>query len=116
MQFRTEYITSCAWTPDSRFLLMGTCFPRMKIDNRLYLYKFNGVKLYEEGFDQLFEISIRPVSPALLPLRPPTKEDLAEMRSAAEKKAPGKYVPPHLRGKAGATSAKTKTARKAEPK
>ena len=116
MQFRTEYITSCAWTPDSRFLLMGTCYPRMKIDNRLYLYKFNGAKLYEEPFDQLYEISVRPVAPALFPLRPPTKDDLAEI-SVTEKKAPGKYVPPHLRGKAGATAgAKTKAPKKAEPK
>ena len=54
MQFRTEYITSCAWTPNGRFLLMGTCYPRMKIDNRLYLYKLSGVKLYEEPFDQRY--------------------------------------------------------------
>ena len=115
MQFRTEYITSCAWTPNGRFLLMGTCYPRMKIDNRLYLYKLSGVKLYEEPFDQLYEISIRPVSPTLFPMLLPTKDDLAEI-SVAEKKTPGKYVPPHLRGKAATPAAKTKAQRKTEPK
>ena len=45
VQFKTEYITSCEWTPDSRHLVMATCFPRMKNDNRFYIYKFNGVKL-----------------------------------------------------------------------
>ncbi len=44
LQFKTDYITSCQWAPDSRHLIMGTCFPRMKIDNRLYIYKYNGVK------------------------------------------------------------------------
>ena len=45
IEFKTEYITSCNWSNDSRYFIMGTCYPRMKIDNRLYVYKYNGMKL-----------------------------------------------------------------------
>ena len=73
MQFHTDYITSCAWAPNSRYLILGTCYPRMKVDNRLYVYKFNGKKVYQEDFDLLYEVSVRPVLPgaaALGPLSP----------------------------------------------
>ncbi|OAO11843.1 eukaryotic translation initiation factor 2A [Blastocystis sp. ATCC 50177/Nand II] len=99
VQFKTEYITSCEWAPDSRHLVMGTCYPRMKIDNRLYVYKYNGVKLFQEDVDVLYEIAIRPVPEGLLPLRPPTALELAELKQQQQQKAPAKYVPPHLRNK-----------------
>ena len=82
MQFHTDYITSCAWAPNSRYLILGTCYPRMKVDNRLYVYKFNGN-----------------------PIRPPTVDDMTEMRTTVVKKAPSKYVPPHLRAKQNASGA-----------
>ena len=101
VQFHTDYITSCAWAPNSRYLILGTCYPRMKVDNRLYVYKFNGKKVYQEDFDLLYEVSVRPVLPGLLPIRPPTVDDMTEMRTTVVKKAPSKYVPPHLRAKQG---------------
>lgn len=58
---------------------------------------------YEEDFDQLFEIAIRPIPDGLYPLRPPTAAELAEIKKTVEQKAPAKYVPPHLRNK-GASS------------
>ena len=73
----------------------------MKVDNRLYVYKFNGKKVYQEDFDLLYEVSVRPVLPGLLPIRPPTVDDMTEMRTTVVKKAPSKYVPPHLRAKQG---------------
>lgn len=54
---------------------------------------------YEENFDQLFEIAIRPISSDIYPLRPPTVSELAEIKKTVEQKAPAKYVPPHLRNK-----------------
>lgn len=101
VQFHTDYITSCAWAPNSRYLILGTCYPRMKVDNRLYVYKFNGKKVYQEDFDLLYEVSVRPVLPGILPIRPPTVDDMNEMRATVAKKAPSKYVPPHLRAKQG---------------
>lgn len=112
VQFKTDYITSCAWAPNSRYLILGTCYPRMKVDNRLYVYKFNGKKVYQEDFDLLYGVSVRPVPAGLLPIRPPTVDDMAEMRSAVAKKAPSKYVPPHLRAKQAAAPPK----KKSEPK
>lgn len=91
----------------------------MKIDNRLYVYKFNGKKVYQEDFDLLYEVSVRPVLPGLLPIRPPTVDDMAEMRTTVVKKAPSKYVPPHLRGKqgvSGQSSPKPATKKKNESK
>lgn len=49
----------------------------------------------------LYEIAIRPVVRGVYPLVPPTKEELLEIKKVVQKKAPGKYVPPHLRNKSG---------------
>lgn len=117
VQFKTEYITSCEWAPDSRHLVMGTCYPRMKIDNRLYIYKYNGVKLcalwrcvscsFQEDVDVLYEIAIRPVAEGVLPLRPPTALELTELKQQQTKKEPAKYVPPHLRNKGAGVGGRT---------
>ena len=56
---------------------------------------------YEENIDMLYEIAIRPVARGVYPLVPPTKEELSEIKKVTQKKAPGKYVPPHLRNKSG---------------
>lgn len=119
VQFHTDYITSCAWAPNSRYLILGTCYPRMKVDNRLYVYKFNGKKVYQEDFDLLYEVSVRPVLPGLLPIRPPTVDDMTEMRTTVVKKAPSKYVPPHLRAKQnvpGAAGTAAAAKKKNDPK
>lgn len=49
--------------------------------------------------DLLYEIAVRPVVDGIYPLRPPTQEELVEIKTVNQKKAPGKYVPPHLRNK-----------------
>lgn len=56
---------------------------------------------YEENIDLLYEIAVRPVVDGVYPLRPPTVDELAEIKTITQKKAPAKYVPPHLRNKAG---------------
>lgn len=57
---------------------------------------------YKEDFDQLYEISIRPVAEGIYPLRPPTPEELVTIKTTVQQKAPAKYVPPHLRNGGGA--------------
>lgn len=56
---------------------------------------------YEENVDLLYEIAVRPVPDGIYPMRPPTQEELAEIRTVNQTKAPAKYVPPHLRNKTG---------------
>lgn len=46
-KFRTDCVTSCTWSADSRSLLMGTCFPRIRIDNRLYRYACDGTVTWD---------------------------------------------------------------------
>lgn len=60
---------------------------------------------YQQDVDVLYEIAIRPVKKGVYPARPPTAAELAELAELKQqqKKAPAKYVPPHLRNKAGAS-------------
>ena len=59
------------------------------------------ISRYKEDFDQLYEISIRPVPEGVYPLCPPTPEELATIKKTVQQKAPAKYVPPHLRNRGG---------------
>lgn len=58
---------------------------------------------YQQDVNVLYEIAIRPVKKGVYPARPPTAAELAELKQQQQKKAPAKYVPPHLRNKAGAS-------------
>ena len=101
--------TSYSWSPDSRLFMTATTRPRMNVENGVHIFRYNGDLLLTQPIEVLFQAQFlqapkdtypdRPQSPARFKQR---KEE-AKTQAAAPQKSQG-YVPPHLRGKAGATS------------
>lgn len=104
------------FSPDASVFTIASLYPFMTVDNGFTVYKYNGVKLYEERVEKLFQIAYRPslyhVYPekvisakALKQSQPIPKSDSIadkgpsgskeEKRETLQKKK--KYVPPHLR-------------------
>lgn len=77
------------WTPDSRYLLCSTVFSRLRIDNKLVVWKHNGDRILEVKYKVLQQASFVPggVFPdrALSPTRVPT---------TLERPKSGAYKPP----------------------
>ena len=46
---------TCGWAPDGRHFLTATTAPRLRVDNALYVYKYNGLLLHKQDFFMLLE-------------------------------------------------------------
>ena len=113
--------TFAYWSPDSRLFIVGTHFPKLRVDNKFLIYKYNGQLLYKlelaQG-DALYHALIRPISSNRYKNRPPSPRSLSQgviggatstVSSGSPKPQFGSqpasatkvsaYVPPHLRGK-----------------
>ncbi len=115
------------WSPDSSVFLIASLHPYMTVDNGFTVYKYNGVKLYEERVDKLYQIAYRPSLYHVYPERAVSKKALSQsqpipksipMSISGRKKGGGqqeeeaqktKYVPPHLRNRAKKKKAKAST-------
>jgi translation initiation factor 2A len=113
---RVSDATSWSWSPCSRFLLFCTLFPRLRVDNGFRIFKYDGTLIHTEKVPgELYQVTWRPAKPGSYADRPASPgagarsvpgasgPGGANMPSAA---APKAYVPPHLRGKDGATPAR----------
>ena len=104
------------WSPDSRHLLVSTTAPRLRVDNGIRLFKYDGTLVASKPWEVLLEASWRPAAKGVYPDRPPSPRaagagvastsssgGAAASASAAAKPAaparPTAFVPPHLRGK-----------------
>lgn len=108
--------TSYSWSPDSRLFMTATTRPRMNVENGVHIFRYNGDLLFSQPIEVLYQAQFlqapretypdRPQSPARLKQR----KEQEKVQAAAPQKPQG-YVPPHLRGKAGATSKVTEMMR-----
>ena len=46
---------TCGWAPDGRHFITATTAPRLRVDNALYVYKYNGLLLHKQEFFVLLE-------------------------------------------------------------
>ena len=115
---------SLEWSPDSRFLLVSTTAPRLRVDNGVRLFKYDGTLVASKPWDVLLEASWRPAAKGVYPDRPPSPRAAgagngkasstssssaagaapsgSRPSAAAASAAPARptaFVPPHLRGK-----------------
>ncbi|KAL9658788.1 hypothetical protein ABK040_005942 [Willaertia magna] len=119
--------TIAQWSPDSRFFIVGTHFPKLRVDNKYFIYKYNGQLLYKlelpQG-DALYHAIFRPIIPQRYKQLAPSPRAInqgtaliktggnpsavtnnsskqqSSFQSVAPTSAPPKataYVPPHLR-------------------
>lgn len=96
------------WSPDSRYLVTAVVSPRVRVDNGFKVWRYDGTLLYEASFDELFQVSWRPLSATLYPDRPPSPRSYLEHKVAEHKEQAKttKYVPPHMVGRASSAPVK----------
>ena len=44
---------TCSWAPDGRHFLTATIAPRLRVDNALFVYKYNGLLVHKQPFTVL---------------------------------------------------------------
>jgi translation initiation factor 2A len=95
--------TSHTWSPDSRYFLTATTFPRLRVDNGFKVFKYDGSgPIHQEDRAELYELQFRPALPDVYPNRPQSPRKKGdEAAAAAAPPAPPKpqaYRPPRSSG------------------
>ena len=114
---------SLEWSPDSRLLLVSTTAPRLRVDNGVRVFSWDGALVASRPWEVLLEAAWRPAGKGVFPDRPPSPRvaagagaasapsSSASASSAASAPAaarpaaaaapvrPTAFVPPHLRGR-----------------
>eukprot|EP00918_Siedleckia_nematoides_P056120 GHVU01122416.1.p1 GENE.GHVU01122416.1~~GHVU01122416.1.p1 ORF type:complete len:315 (+),score=66.06 GHVU01122416.1:423-1367(+) len=100
----------CEWSPDHRWLLAATTSPRLRVDNCVRVYRYNGDPIMKMDFDELTEVAWRPVPPnAAFRARGVSPGRSAEsLGTDAEAARSGAYRPP---GCSGALAARLRAER-----
>jgi translation initiation factor 2A len=47
----------CEWSPDGRNILVATTSPRLRVDNGVRIWHYDGVLLYNEDLTELYHVS-----------------------------------------------------------
>ncbi|KAK4203583.1 eukaryotic translation initiation factor eIF2A-domain-containing protein [Triangularia verruculosa] len=96
----------CQWSPDSRYIMTATTSPRLRVDNGVKLWHVGGGIMYNEDFNELYNVMWRPVAadalPAGDPLHPVPTPHPSALKYLGTVKTPSKpvgaYRPPGARG------------------
>jgi len=96
-----EYSSHIEWAPDSRHLVTGILFPRMRVDNGFKVWSYDGKMLYQETVEEIYQINWRPAAPNTFPNRPPSPRlySGAKTEAPAAPAKPAKYVHPNAVGR-----------------
>jgi len=104
--------TTYEWSPDGRTFLTSRLFPTRRVENGFVLWDYCGNEIDSKEYEQLYQTTFRPCRPGTHLPRAPSPERIA---SRAKMQQEGRYVPPHMRGKAP-TKQNTKKRKKKKPK
>jgi translation initiation factor 2A len=104
---RAPCAVNCSWAPDGRHLLTSTTSPRLRVDNGLKIFHYNGDLVSESDVEILLQVEFGPTMPGTFQDRPVSpsriKAGLNKSGGAggggAALNRPAAYVPPHLKGK-----------------
>lgn len=103
---RERDTVACHWAPDGRHVVTSTTAPRMRVENRFKVFRYNGEELSKTEIPVLYECEWRPAPADTfedLPMSPGAAKAGA-LATAATAESNSGYIPPHLR-KAGVTQA-----------
>lgn len=108
---RLDTCVMSGWAPNGRQYMAATTAPRMRMDNKIVLYDYCGVRLSDVSFDELMNATWRPRPRGAFPDRPasPGREPGAKAKakaggypgSSAAAAKPQAYRPPGARGSTG---------------
>lgn len=57
--FQASNTSVCKWSPDGRFILTATTSPRLRVDNSIKIWYFNGSLVYFKSFNELNSVDWR---------------------------------------------------------
>lgn len=108
--FKASNTSVCKWSPDGRFILTATTSPRLRVDNSVKIWYFNGSLVYYKSFEELFNIDWRNQPLNDFPPITVSKADkldcephqsaidyLSKFKKNDSVKKTGAYRPPHAR-------------------
>jgi len=101
-----EYSSHIEWAPDSRHLITGILFPRMRVDNGFKVWSYDGKLLYQESVEEIYQINWRPALPNVFSNRPPSPRlySAAKVETITSPSKPAKYVHPNAVGENSCTT------------
>lgn len=103
-----------SWSPDSAWFLSSTQTPTLRVDNKLQLWKYNGLLKFEQKFDCLYQAIWRPVPS--MPARPTSPVGVQEgQQQKVSQPATKAYIPPHMRGQQAQEQPQKKKDQKPKP-
>jgi translation initiation factor 2A len=113
ISFQASNTSVCKWSPDGRFILTATTSPRLRVDNSIKIWYFNGSLVYFKAFNELNNVDWRyqplsdfpPISVSKADKLDcePDKSAIEYLEIQAKKKKStgpvktGAYRPPHAR-------------------
>lgn len=110
VSFEASNTSVCQWSPDGRYILTATTSPRLRVDNGLKIWYYNGKLIYYKDYPELFSIGWKPAKledfPAIgkndsIPESEPLAKEFLDKKqqssNSAAKKPAGAYRPPHAR-------------------
>lgn len=59
VSFQASNTSVCKWSPDGRFILTATTSPRLRVDNSVKIWYFNGTLVYFKAFNELNSVDWR---------------------------------------------------------
>lgn len=88
------------WASDGIHLLTATTAPRLRVNNGIRIYKYNGElvcrrEMPRDGSSFIYDATWRPVPEGVFKAQPLLAQSNAQSNG---QEAPKAYIPPHLRG------------------
>eukprot|EP00871_Galdieria_phlegrea_P006002 jgi/Galph1/88/GphlegSOOS_G4783.1 len=100
--------TASTWSPDSRYFLAATTFPRLRVDNGFQIFRYDGTLIGKVSVpDELYQLEFLPAEPTKYPDLPSphiAKNNVAIDNRNQTTPSENIYRPPALRGKKVAVS------------
>lgn len=111
---RAENGVTLEWSPCGRYILAATIAPRLRVDNGIQLFKYDGTLVARSKMDVLYQAAWQPVAEGSFEDRPQspraavqpeagTSQSPAALPAQPLKRAG--YIPPHLRNNPEAAAA-----------
>lgn len=94
--------TCHTWSPDSRYFVTATTFPRLRVDNGYKIFTYDGAgPIFHEERKELYELKFRPAAVGVYPNRPQSPRRKTDDDTLAPEHTPAKpqaYRPPRSTG------------------
>lgn len=92
--------SACEWSPDGRYLMTSILYKKLKVDNGIKVWHYQGVLVYEMAVKELHQAFWKPEVGLLFPSRSELSPPPNGLTVSPPKAVVGAYRPPGARGQA----------------